>query len=144
MLAVEPRKLVKKRSHFGRRLRHRGQSLVEALTGLIIIIPLALFAFDVAVMAASSQNTNHLAAEAARAAGDQLNSGDALQAAQAALKGSTSNNVTIKNFNYNEQAGTIHLTVNLQVNLPVPFGPLSQVNFSAQAVEPIVAQPAPN
>ena len=124
-------------------LRRHGQSLIEVMAGFMVIIPLALFAVDVSVMAASSQTVNHLASEAARAAANQMSNGEALQAAQTALKNS-SPAASIENFDYNEASGKVTVTIRLQVNLPVPVGSFTQATFSAGAVEPIVAQPAPN
>lgn len=125
----------------------RGQSLIETLAGFMIIIPLALFAFDVSVMVVASQKNEHLAQDAARAAANQLTSMLALEAAKSAIKdvptSSFITTVSIQNLVYDEALGQVTVSTEMDVKLPISLSFMGKTTFHADASQPIVATPAP-
>jgi hypothetical protein len=49
-------------------MRSRGQSLIETLVGIIFMIPIVLFLFDIAILVIANTAADNLAKQAARAA----------------------------------------------------------------------------
>jgi Flp pilus assembly protein TadG len=125
----------------------RGQSLIETLVGFMVLIPLGLFSFDLTVLLMANQNNRQLAENAARAAANQPNSLQAIEAATGALKGarkaSAIKNATILDVTYSPGTGQVSVTTEVDVQLPVSFPGMKTVNLRANAVQPIVAIPAP-
>lgn len=125
----------------------KGQSLIEALAGLIILIPIGLSAIDLVAVLTAADCNEHIADTAARAAATQPSQAAAQQAAEEALKNCetswTVSKVSLDNIEYNLGNGLVTVTTVVQVNLPVPLPNLSAVSFRAEAIEPIVETPAP-
>ncbi len=140
---------------YRRRPRTQGQSIVETVVGIIFLIPIVLFLFDVAVLVLASSADDNLAKSACRAAAsatDASGQGTAV-AAQAAADSicqnfAGANNPIIKKPGsgsfltscvFDTVSGQVTVTTTLTCKLPVPFPFLSNVDFVAKAVEPIVS-----
>ena len=127
--------------------RQSGQSLIETMAGLVLIIPLALFSYDLTFILISSQNNERLAENAARAAANHATNLKAQQAAQQAIdtfnQANPNNTATLTNFSYDQGDGQVSLVTQIKVNLPVPFGAWSTFINNAQSIVPVLATPAP-
>lgn len=69
--------------------RHRGQSIIETVVGIIFLIPVVLFLFDIAALVLCSSANDNLAKAAARAAASAVaanGQGNATVAREAAKK----------------------------------------------------------
>ncbi|MBX9940142.1 MAG: hypothetical protein K2Y32_12860 [Candidatus Obscuribacterales bacterium] len=130
-----------------RRRRARAQTLIEAITGFAVIIPLALMAIDLTVLVTTSQSNEQWAELAARVAASQSNEQNARLSAEGCLaKAKTSNivqSVALEGVEYDLGKGQVTIKTKMLVNMPVPFPFLSQVECHASAIQPIVATPAP-
>lgn len=130
-----------------RRRRARAQTLIEAITGFAVIIPLALMAIDLTVLVTTSQSNEQWAELAARVAASQSNEQNARLSAEGCLaKAKTSNivqSVALEGVEYDLGKGQVTIKTKMLVNMPVPFPFLSQVECHASAIQPIVAIPAP-
>ena len=124
-----------------------GQSLIETLTGFIVLIPLALFSFDLTCILVSSQNNERVAENAARAAANRPTALAAQQAAQQAVddfnQANGKDSVSLANFTYDDDNGQVVLITQMEVKLPVPLASWSKTIVSARSILPIVALPAP-
>jgi len=127
--------------------RQPGQALIETVAGLILLIPLALFSYDLTFVLISNQNNERLAENAARAAANHLTSLSAQQAAQQAVdnfnQSAGTNNISLTNFSYDLSNEQIILTTQMEVTLPVPLASWKTMTIQAQSIVPIVAIPAP-
>lgn len=144
----------------------QGQQFVELLAGLIVIIPLVLFLFDIGVILLANIVNGDLAKNAARAAANATDGNSALQAADKVVgKYSTSGSITAAKVTYLEwrsptsagggaqrgtppegatppQAGQVQAATEVTVKLPVPLPMLPpEQTFSAHATQPVVALP---
>ncbi|MBN8660651.1 MAG: hypothetical protein J0M35_09830 [Candidatus Obscuribacter phosphatis] len=130
-----------------RRRRERAQTLIEAIAGFAVIIPLALMAIDLTVLVTTSQSNEQWAELAARIAASQSNEQNARLSAESCLaKAKTSNivqSVALEGVDYDLGKGQVTIKTKMLVNMPVPFPFLSQVECHASAIQPIVATPAP-
>jgi hypothetical protein len=126
--------------------RQSGQSLIETLSGFILIIPLALFSYDLTFILISSQSNERLAENAARSAANHATSLSAKQAAQTAVdtfnQTSGGNTASLVSFDFDDD-GQISLITQIEIKLPVSLASWSKVITSAHAVVPVVAYPAP-
>lgn len=122
----------------------KGQALMEVAVVGIILIPIALFMLDLAVLVMCNMTNDSVAKNAARAAANQPVQASAQQAAQHALDTvKTSSIITdlkIKNFNYTGNHDSVTVATQMSVQVPVPFPFLDKVAFVAQSVQPIVAE----
>lgn len=120
---------------------------METVAGLIFLIPLALFSYDLTFILISSQNNERLAENAARAAANHATNLSAQQAAQQAVdtfnQSAGGNSVSLANFSYDDDNGQISLITKMEIKLPAPFASWSKATVSAHSVVPIVATPAP-
>jgi Flp pilus assembly protein TadG len=126
--------------------RRRGSSLVEAIVGFIVIIPIGLAAVDVATLISSSQTNEQIAEQAARAAACQGNLLGAQKAADESLSQTQTTaiitSVTIDPVTYDPAQGQVTVFSNMQVRMPVPLPFLTEFDLRASAMQPIVAFPA--
>ncbi len=134
--------------HFKSRKNRKGQSLIETLTGFMILIPIGLLSYDLTYILIATQNNEMLADNAARAAASHSDPVTAQDSAQKALGDfqQTSNygTVALNDFTYNdENNGQVSLTMTMTIKIPVVFGPWSTMTVNAQSVQPIVGIPAP-
>jgi Flp pilus assembly protein TadG len=131
--------------------RTRGASLVEAATGLVILVPVVLALIDITAVVIAQTSNDALAKHAARQAAGQANSTFALrqQAAQAVVTSYGSNSLcsSPQMLSYTEPNAalaisqqTVKVTTQIVCNLPVPVpmgGPSTQT-FQASDTEPLV------
>lgn len=123
--------------------RPSGQSMVELAAGLLILVPLALFLFDLYVLSLSNQMVDKIAKDCARAAANQPDQASANAAADTAMQSFTKSpyitDMTVEHpvtYNPND---TVSVTLHMSVHLPVPFPVIdNNPQFVARAVEPIV------
>ncbi len=130
--------------------KHRsktGQSLIETLLGMVIIIPLGLASVDITAMVVANHLNEHLADRAARAAANQVDAAQAQTTAQKIIDSyvitSPINEVDLNNVVYDLNIEQVTVFTSVSVNLPIPFGTTNQVVLHASSTEPIVATPAP-
>jgi UPF0716 family protein affecting phage T7 exclusion len=125
-----------------------GQSLVETMAGIIVIIPLGLFSYDLTYILIANQNNENLADTAARAAANHADNESAQLAAQQAIddfqQRANYGKITLTLFEFNRaDNGQVILATELDAKLPVSFGSWRSMLLSAKGVQPIVGIPAP-
>jgi hypothetical protein len=125
-----------------RKTRHRSrlaQSIIETVVGIIFLIPIVLFLFDVAVLVLGNTANDNLAKNAARAAAsaaDATGQGQAAQAFQAA-------GATIQRFATSSIIPTVQLVnVNYEGNSGGGGAPLGQSGAPTSAA-PANPNPGP-
>ncbi len=123
-----------------------GQSLMETMAGLIILVPIGLFSYDLTYILIANENNEKLADNAARAAANHADSSSAQLAAQQAIDDfQTSANygkTTLAAFEYDmEGSGQISLITQIDTKLPVSFGPWKSISINAKGVQPIIGIP---
>ncbi len=129
-----------------RKRGQKGQSLIEVMIGLIVIIPIGLAAVDLVVLTNASQNNEELCEIAARAASTKGNAAAATNAVQQVIDRVTLTNVVqeviIDDVQYNLDTGQVNVTLIMRVHVPVPFPNFDTISCRAGAVQPIVSTPA--
>ncbi|MBX9569915.1 MAG: hypothetical protein K2X77_13540 [Candidatus Obscuribacterales bacterium] len=145
------------------------QSIIETVVGIIFLIPIVLFLFDVAVLVLSNTANDNLAKSAARAAASATDSAgkgngdDAEKSAKAIADNFATSPIIQKSggsfvtgFFWNGGSGNqvstgdpitpapgdgqVAVITTMRVVLPVPFPFLpAHTDFKAKAVEPIVS-----
>jgi hypothetical protein len=127
--------------------KRKGQSLIEVMCGLVVIIPIGLASIDVVVLTNASQNNEELCEMSARAASTKRNAATATQAVQEIVQRVSLNNVVqnidIDDINYDLNAGQVTVALIMRVHMPVPFPGFDTISCKASAVQPIVSFPAP-
>jgi Flp pilus assembly protein TadG len=127
----------------------KGQSLIEALISFIVMIPITLFAIDVICIFIASQNNEHAAQQAARAAANQRDNGGARDAAEKTISdnfqsSSVIESITLEDVSYDpDTTGNVSVTTCMAMNLPIPFPGIKNMTFRTTATAPIVAFPNP-
>ncbi|HEY9785205.1 MAG TPA: hypothetical protein V6D17_07370 [Candidatus Obscuribacterales bacterium] len=128
-------------------MRRKGQSLVESLVGLMILIPIGLAAFDVVTMVSCYHANEQVADSCARAAATRADQGAAVKAAEDAVEHSqipgAALSVGVQSIEYNLGTGMVTAVTTMQIKLPVPLPYVSQMTIKSTAVVPIVGTPAP-
>ena len=126
--------------------RQSGQSLMETLTGFMVLIPLALFSYDLTFILIASQNNERLAENAARAAANHATNLSAQKAAQQAIdnfnQAAGNDNTSLTSFSFDDD-GQVSLVTQMQIKLPVPLASWSKAIVRARSVVPVLAMPAP-
>lgn len=129
-----------------RRRRSKGQSLVETLVGLAVMIPLALFAFDIVALISASHLNDEWAETAAKAAARQ---NDALSARETAEKAvlqvplsQVVRSIQVSEVKFDPVEGHVAVTTLMKVKVPVSFPSMEYVTFRHKAIQPIVSTPA--
>lgn len=126
--------------------RRQGQSLLEAITGLAVIIPLGLFAVDLVAVMQSTQTNEQWAEIAARNAASKFNEQAARQAAEQSLEKvqttAVISSITLESVVYDTTKSTVTIGTRMLVSMPVPLPYMNVVECHAKAVQPIVALPA--
>jgi hypothetical protein len=123
----------------------RGQSIIEAVTAAIVIVPVALCLFDFLVVIIANSMNDAACKNAARAAANQPDGGSATSAALVSLTSVHSpllNKISLKNLVYNANVSVTVFT-EASVHLPVPFPGYSDLVFEASDTEPIVGAAPP-
>jgi Flp pilus assembly protein TadG len=127
--------------------RRKGQSLIEVMLGLLVIIPIGLAAVDIVVLTNASQNNEEIAGTAARAASTQGNAAGATNAVEQIVQRVSLNNVVqsvdIDDVNFDLGRGTVSVSLIMTVKMPIPFFSFNTISCKASAIQPIVSTPAP-
>lgn len=130
-----------------RRRRRKGQSLIEAMIGFMVLIPIGLAAVNVVCLVSTSQTNEQWAEIAARAAATRMDQASALKAATEALSDLERNqiieDVQISSTDFSLATGHVTVFTSMKVKLPVPIPGFSEVTCSASSIQPIVSTPAP-
>lgn len=129
------------------RRRTKGQSLVEAMIGFMVLIPIGLAAVNVVCLVSTSQTNEQWAEIAARAAATRSCKAMAEKAAVEALSDLERNqiiaDVQVTNTDFNLATGHVAVATSMKVKLPVPIPGFSEVTCAASSIQPIVSTPAP-
>jgi uncharacterized membrane protein YgcG len=127
----------------------RGASLVEAATGLVILVPIVLALIDISAIVIAQTSNDALAKHAARQAATQTSFALRQQAAQSIVTAFEASSLcsSPQMLSYSEPNSaqaiskqTVKVTTQIVCNLPVPVplgGPSTQT-FQASALEPLV------
>ena len=126
-----------------KRRSNRGSGLMEAVMAAIILVPIALALLDLTVMVIANSMNDTAAKNAARAAANQSQGGDAYDAAQKTLTtfhaSTLVKSIAINDFTWPAGGvGSVSLATVMEVKLPVPFPGFAGYTFTAKDVEPIV------
>lgn len=126
--------------------RKSGQSLVETMTGFLVLIPIGLVSFDIVTLVTAAQTNEQLAETCARAAATQSDQGTAEQCAQDAITHCvTANmieNVQVEAVHFDPVKQQVVVVTTMDVRMPVPLPYFTRVSLRADAMEPIVSTPA--
>ena len=119
----------------------KGQSLMETMVGLTILIPLGLFSFDLTYILIANQNNEKLADTAARAAANYATNRSALKAAERVIEDfqthSTYGKITLTSFDFNTGGnGQVSLVTEIDLKLPVAFGSWRSMMINAKGLQP--------
>lgn len=129
------------------RRRKKGQSLIEAMIGFMVLIPIGLAAVNVVCLISTSQTNEQWAEIAARAAATKVDQAGASKAATEALGDLELNQiiqeVQVSNTDFSLATGHVTVFTTMKVKLPVPIPGFSEVTCSASSIQPIVSTPAP-
>lgn len=138
---------VKHRKGDRRRSRRRGQSLIETLVGLSILIPLALFAVDIVALINGSHLNEEWAETAAKAAARQNDSRMAREIAEQAIMqvplSAVVQSVRVDEVKFDPTEGHVRVTTLMDVKLPISFPNFEVVTFRHESIQPIVSTRAP-
>jgi len=147
------------------------QSIVETVVGIIFLVPIVLFLFDIAVLVLANTANDNLAKNAARAAASATVSGSTDGSGSASIAGTAAQGI-IANFatsgiipvvqmqslnwqgqspgtagpgphnnNPNPGPGLVSVVIRMDIQPPVPFPGVDRKTYYARAVEPIVSEP---
>ncbi|HNB21264.1 MAG TPA: hypothetical protein PKZ32_02540 [Candidatus Melainabacteria bacterium] len=138
-------KRITKRS---KKRKSRASSLVETLTGFIILIPIGLAAVDVVAFMSAVDSNEHLAEAAARGAAKASDQDKAQTVAEDVVKNCTPvwmvQAVMVDDVDYDASKGLVSVATLMQLKLPIPLPGYTEIKCRANSVEPIVFTPAPN
>lgn len=130
-----------------RRKRNKGQSLIETLVGLAIMIPLALFAVDVVALINAAHLNDEWAETAAKVAARQGNERLARESAEKAVLrvplSQIVQSIRVDAVTFDPVEGHVIVTTVMDVKLPVSFPSMETVTFRHKSVQPIVSTRAP-
>jgi Flp pilus assembly protein TadG len=139
----------KTRRRYGARAHQRtsrASALVEAIVGIVVIIPIGLASVDVVTLISTSQSNEQVAEQAARAAACQRTAQDAQKAAEeTCAKAPTSAIITavqVESVNFDAGKGQVTVTTDMNIHVPIPMPWMNIFNLRAAAMQPIVSFPA--
>lgn len=123
-----------------------GQSLVEAMIGFLVLIPIGLMVINLVTVVTATQANEQWAEAAARAAACQGTMAGAERAAQLALErfkpSNVMNSVQVEKVQFDPVNGQVSVSTVMEVSVPVPSPLLSKMQCHAASIQPIVAIPA--
>ncbi|CAN5237258.1 hypothetical protein BH11CYA1_BH11CYA1_42360 [soil metagenome] len=130
-----------------RRIRGaNGQTLIEAMVGFIVLIPIALFAVDVVAVMSTAQTNEQWAETAARAAGSCDCETMATNAVKNSLKRfvptSIISSVELEKMTFDQINGQVTVATVMQINVPIPLPGMNHFEFRASAIQPLLGTPA--
>ena len=121
--------------------------MVEVMAGFLVFIPLAFLAIDIVGVTSASQTNEQFAESLARVAASQRNQKSAQRAAEDAAQNFQRNSaiidVTVEQVQHDLGSGQVTVTTSMQFKLPIPMPGYSIITLKANAIQPIVALPAP-
>lgn len=130
----------------GRPRRAGGQSLIEALIGFVILIPIGLASVNLVTLLSTTQTNEQWAETAARAAACCTCETMSQTAAKASLKRFVPSNiiksVEAEKVTFDKVAGQVTVSTVMQVNMPIPMPLMDHFECRASAIQPILATPA--
>lgn len=125
----------------------RGQNLIEALAGFVILIPIGLAAIDLVAFVSACESNEHLAETASRAAARAPGQAEAQASAEDAVKHCQPvwmvQHVFVDDVEYSCDKGMVSVVTIMQLKLPIPIPGTTEINCRASSIEPIVYTPAP-
>jgi hypothetical protein len=125
---------------------HKGQSLVEVVTGCLVMVPVALLVADVVFVLNLSKINNDLALAAARIAANQTNETAATLTVRQTLyqfqKPDQVLDLSLARFNYDTVLKMVTVNTTMEVRLPVPLPGCTSTTLNASSTQPIVGVPA--
>lgn len=123
----------------------RGQSIIEVVVGIILIIMAVLALADIVVVVQAGMINGDLAARAARAAANQVDSASATTVAQEVASKFAASTIISKvssiTVALNSPASgqlTVDSTIQVNVPFPIPGLNLNQVSLHTQSVGPML------
>lgn len=126
--------------------RASGFSLIEAAVGLCVIVPLILFAIDVAMVTCMAQANEEFAEQLARLCSTVQNQNNAQKACQDVLaQYHRPNNVKeldITSVVFDLGLQQVTVSTSMDVALPVPVMGQSDYRVTATVMQPIISFPA--
>ena len=142
-----------------KRSRDRGSSLVETAAGLLILVPVVLFLFDLVSLIMVQTANDALAKHAARAAAETPNPNPPTSTPAAQTQAQTAAQTIVNAFPASRLAANptllicdyrddrvngvsqvyVRTRLSCTLPIPVPFVGNSGIDFVAEATEPIVA-----
>lgn len=130
-----------------KRNRNKGQSLVETLVGLAIMIPLALFAIDVVALINAAHMNDEWSETAAKVAARQGSERMARESAEKAVLrvplSQIVQSIRVDDINFDPAEGHVIVTTVMDVKLPISFPSMETVTFRHKSIQPIVSTRAP-
>jgi hypothetical protein len=140
-----PSRNSKRKTSYKRR-KTSAQTLIEAMVGFIVIIPIALFAVDVVALMSTAQTNEQWAETAARAAGSCSCETMAQTAVKNSLKrfvpSSIIRSVELEKITFDQVNGQVTVATVMQINVPIPLPWMNQFEFRASAIQPLLGTPA--
>lgn len=136
-----------------KKLRHpragrsrRGVSIVEAIIGLAVLVPLILFAVDVVVVTCMAQANEEFAEELARLCSTVQNQQNAQKACQDVLaqyqKPSNVKDVDLLSVKFDQGLQQVTISTSMNVSLPIPMLGQNSHRVNATVMQPVISFPA--
>ncbi len=124
----------------------RGVSIIEAVVGLAIIVPLVLFAVDVATVTTMAQANEEFAEQLARLCSTVQTQANAQKACQDVLaqyqKPPNVTDLEIASVKFDQGLQEVTVATVMKVTLPVPLFGQSTHKLTATAMQPVISTPA--
>lgn len=124
----------------------RGASLIEAVIGFCILVPLILFAVDVAMVTSMAQANEEFAEQLARLCSTVQNQNNAQKACLDVIaQYQKPGNVLSLDLNkviFDQGLQEVTITTSMDVALPVPMFGQSTHRVTATAMQPVISFPA--
>jgi type II secretory pathway pseudopilin PulG len=124
----------------------RAFSLIEAVVGLCVIIPLILFAVNVAVITCMAQANEEFAEQLARLCSTVQNQNNAQKACQDVLaqyqRPGNVKDMDITKVVFDQGLQQVTVSTSMDVRLPVPMFGQSSHRLNATVMQPVISMPA--
>ena len=124
----------------------KGASIIETVVGLCVIVPLILFAADIATVSAIAQANEELAEQLARLCSTVQTQANAQKACQDVLreyqKPAIINELDLASVVFDEGLQQVTVATVMVIALPVPMFNQSSYKLTASATQPVISTPA--
>ena len=125
----------------------RGLTLVEASSGFIVIIPIALGVIDLVALISLAEINEQWAEMACRAAATRQSANTAQKAAQNCLDDfepqSVAKQINLVQVQFDPAKGQVSVVTEMVTKMPVPIPFVGDINLKTASTQPIVGIPAP-